>query len=228
MFKGVIFDFNGTLFFDSEKHLEAWREFSKRVRSKPFTDDEMREHMFGRTNKEIIAYLLGKTPENELVEKLGKEKEAVYRDMCLKDYKNTKLAPGAEKFLDFLKENNIPRAIATMSEIDNVEFYIKEFNLKKWFDVDKIVYADGIIASKPAPDIYLLAAQKLNLSPENCIVFEDAISGIESAIRAKIGKIIAMASMENNSVYEKIPAVSQIIKSFDEVDRKIFETGITL
>ena len=59
MYKGIIFDFNGTLFFDSEKHLEAWREFSKRLRSYPFTDEEMREYMFGRTNEDIIAYLIG-------------------------------------------------------------------------------------------------------------------------------------------------------------------------
>lgn len=228
MYKGIIFDFNGTLFFDSEKHLEAWREFSKRVRPNPFTDDEMREHMFGRTNKEILTYLMGKMPSNELVDSLGREKESVYRDMCRKDYKNTVLAPGAEKFLDFLKENNIPRAIATMSEIENVEFYIEEFQLEKWFDLDKIVYADGVIASKPAPDIYLKAAQRLNLKPRECIVVEDALSGIEAAKRADAGKIIAIASMESTSIYEKIPAVSQIIKSFDEIDRKIFETRITL
>ena len=228
MYKGVIFDFNGTLFFDSEKHLEAWREFSKRVRSYPFTDDEMREHMFGRTNKEIIAYLLGKTPEPELVESLGKEKEAVYRDMCREDYKNTHLAPGAEKFLDFLKENNIPRAIATMSEIDNVNFYIEQFKLEKWFDSDKIVYADGLIESKPSPDIYLKAAQRLGLKPEECAVFEDALSGIESAKRAGAGKIIAIASMEDISLYEKIPAVSQIIRNFDEIDRNIFSVKISM
>lgn len=228
MYKGIIFDFNGTLFFDSEKHLEAWREFSKRVRPNPFTDDEMREHMFGRTNKEILTYLMGKTPSKELVDSLGREKESVYRDMCRKDYKNTVLAPGAEKFLDFLKENNIPRAIATMSEIENVEFYIEEFQLEKWFDLDKIVYADGVIASKPAPDIYLKAAQRLNLKPLECIVVEDALSGIEAAKRADAGKIIAIASMESTSIYEKIPAVSQIIKSFDEIDRKIFETNVTV
>ncbi len=228
MYKGIIFDFNGTLFFDSEKHLEAWREFSKRVRPNPFTDDEMREHMFGRTNKEILTYLMGKTPSKELVDSLGREKESVYRDMCRKDYKNTVLALGAEKFLDFLKENNIPRAIATMSEIENVEFYIEEFQLEKWFDLDKIVYADGVIASKPAPDIYLKAAQRLNLKPLECIVVEDALSGIEAAKRADAGKIIAIASMESTSIYEKIPAVSQIIKSFDEIDREIFETNVTV
>ena len=66
---------------------------------------------------------------DEMVEKYGKEKEAVYRERCLLDKENFKLAPGAVEFLDFLKEKNIPRTIATMSEWDNVEFYIKEFYL---------------------------------------------------------------------------------------------------
>jgi HAD superfamily hydrolase (TIGR01509 family) len=202
--KGIIFDFNGTLFFDSEKHLEAWREFSKRVRPYPFTDDEMREHMFGRTNEDIIGYLLGKKPDPELVEKLGKEKEAVYREMCLKDMENTHLAPGAVEFLDYLKENNIPRTIATMSEKDNVDFYIETFNLEKWFDLDKIVYADGTLPGKPAPDIYIKASKMLNLEPKDCIVVEDALSGLEAGYRAGAGMIIAMASMESDELYKKI------------------------
>lgn len=222
MYKGIIFDFNGTLFFDSEKHLEAWREFSKRVRPYAFTDEEMREYMFGRTNEDIIAYLIGRKPNPELIEELGKEKEAVYREMCKKDFKNTVLAPGAVEFLDYLKANNIPRTIATMSEKDNVDFYIEEFQLAKWFDTDKIVYADGTLPGKPAPDIYIKASKILNLDPKDCIVVEDAVSGIESARGAGIGKIIAIASMESEDLYKNIPAVSQIIKNFDEIDRNIF------
>ena len=223
MHKGIIFDFNGTLFFDSEKHLEAWREFSKRLRKEPFTDKEMRDFMFGRTNEDIIAYLIGKRPSPQMVEELAKEKEAVYRDMCRKDYKNTVLAPGAIDFLNYLKENNIPRTIATMSEKDNVDFYIDEFKLAQWFDIDKIVYADGTIPGKPAPDIYIKAAKILNLSPKDCIVVEDAVSGIEAARAAGIGKIIAMASMESTDLYKTIPAVSQIIKNFNEIDKNLFE-----
>ncbi len=225
MYKGIIFDFNGTLFFDSEKHLEAWREFSKRLRSYPFTDEEMREYMFGRTNEDIIAYLIGKRPAPELVEKLAKEKESVYRDMCRKDYQNTILAPGAIDFLNYLKENNIPRTIATMSEKDNVDFYIEEFKLYQWFDLEKIVYADGTIPGKPAPDIYIKAARMLNLATQDCIVVEDAISGIESARAANIGKIIAMASMESTDLYKNIPAVSQIIKNFNEIDKNILQAA---
>ena len=222
MYKAIIFDFNGTLFFDSEKHLEAWREFSKRLRENAFTDEEMRDYMFGRTNEDIIAYLIGKKPDPELVEKLAKEKEAVYRDMCRKDCKNTVLAPGAEDFLNFLKENNIPMTIATMSEKDNVDFYIQEFKLEKWFDINKIVYADGTIPGKPAPDIYVKASKILGIDPKDCIVVEDAVSGIESARSANIGKIIAIASMESVDLYKNIPAVSQIIKNFDEIDKSIF------
>lgn len=223
MYKGIIFDFNGTLFWDSEKHQEAWREFSKRLREHAFTDDEMREYMFGRTNEDIIKYLIGKQPSKKMVENFAKEKEAVYRDMCRKDAKNTVLAPGAVEFLGFLTENNIPHIIATMSEKDNVDFYIDEFKLERWFDLDKIVYSDGTIPGKPAPDIYVKAAQKLNLQPQECIVVEDAVSGIESARAANIGKIIAIASMESVDLYKNIPAVSQIIKNFNEIDRNIFE-----
>ena len=222
MYKGIIFDFNGTLFFDSEKHLEAWREYSKRVRDHAFTDEEMRDYMFGRTNEDILTYLLGRKPEQELLDTLAREKEAVYREMCRRDSENTVLAPGAEDFLNYLKENDIPMTIATMSEKDNVDFFIEQFDLGKWFDLEKIVYADGTIPGKPAPDIYLKAAKNLNLKPEECIVVEDAVSGIEAARAAGIGKIIAIASMESVELYKNIPAVSQIIKNFNEVERDIF------
>lgn len=221
-YKGIIFDFNGTLLFDSEKHLEAWREYSKQLRGTPFTDEEMRDYMFGRTNEDIIAYAIGKKPDPELVNKLGLEKEAVYREMCRKEGDNLKLAPHAEKFLDFLCENDIPHTIATMSGIENVEFYIEQFNLKKWFDIDKIVYANGKIPGKPAPDIYLIAAQNLELDPKDCIVVEDAVSGINAAENAGIGKIIAMASMEPVELYKNMLSVGEIITDFNQLDRSQF------
>ena len=221
--QGIIFDFNGTLFFDSHMHYEAWRIYSKKLRGYEFTDDEMREKMFGRTNADIIEYAIGEKPSEELVEKLAKEKEGMYRQMCLDNPDVFVLSPGAEAFLDYLKENNIPRTIATMSEWDNVEFYIKEFKLEKWFDLDKIVYSNGKIPGKPAPDIYQIAAKNLGLNPKECIVVEDAISGIESANSAGIGTIIAIASVESDDLYKSIPCVKQIIHNFNEIDKKIFK-----
>ncbi len=220
-YKGIIFDFNGTLFFDSKMHLEAWRNFSEKLRGTPFTDAEMREHMFGRTNFDIISYAIGKIPSEELVEKLGSEKESLYREECRKMGNACKLAPFAVDFLNYLKEMKIKRTIATMSGKDNVEFFIDWFNLKNWFDTDKIVFDDGSIKGKPAPDIYLLAAKKLNLPPEECVVIEDAVSGIESARAAGIGKIVAIASMESESLYENIPCVNMIIKDFRDFEEII-------
>ena len=192
MYKGIIFDFNGTLFCDSHLHKLAWREYSKRLTGVEFTDEEMIQHMFGRTNEQIIEYAIKKKPSPEMVEEIGQEKEAYYRQMCLDNPETLHLTKGAVEFLDYLKEHNIPRTIATMSDKTNVDFYFETFKLSKWFDYEKVVYADGIIPSKPAPDIYEIAAKNLNLDPQDCIVVEDAISGITSAKEANIGKIIAM------------------------------------
>lgn len=227
-YSGIIFDFNGTLFWDSKKHLEAWREYSKKLRGTAFSDEEMQKYMFGRTNEDIIKYLIGRQPEKELVLKCQNEKESIYRDMCAKDPENFKLAKGAEAFLNYLCENKIPHTIATMSEEVNVKFFIKGFDLAQWFDVDKIVFDDGKIKGKPEPDIYIKAAQNLGLNPEDCIVVEDAVSGIESARRAGIGKIVAIESMETRELYSKIPAVDEIISDFDDFDRSCFETSKVL
>ena len=223
--KGIIFDFNGTLYWDSQLHYDAWRDFSKKLRGIPFTDAEMREKMFGHTNADIIEYAIGRKPSLEMVEKYGKEKEALYREQCLKNPEKFKLAPGAVEFLDYLKENNIPRTIATMSEWDNVEFYIKEFNLEKWFDINKIVYSDGTIPGKPSPDIFLIAADKIKLAPKDCIVVEDAIAGINSAKAAGIGKIIAIASLEPDEFYQNITGIEQIIHNFNEFNRDLLDTA---
>lgn len=221
-FKGIIFDFNGTLFWDSHLHKLTWRMYSKKLRGTEFSDEEMVKYMFGRTNEQIIEYAIGKHPTPEMVEKYGQEKEALYRQMCIDDPENFHLVKGAVEFLDYLKENNIPRTIATMSDKTNVDFFIENFHLEKWFDIDKIVYADGIIPSKPAPDIYEIAAKNLGLKPEECIVVEDALSGIESARAAGIGKIIAICTEEPPELYESIPCVSGIIKDFTEFDRNYF------
>ncbi len=215
--KGIIFDFNGTLFWDSQLHIDAWIEYSAKIREKPFTVDEMLHHMFGMTNKDILTYALGKEPDDAFVEKIAQEKEAHYRNMCLTKPEEFKLAPFAEEFLNYLKANNVPIAIATMSEWCNVEFYIKEFDLLKWFDTDKIVYSDGTLPGKPAPDIYLLAAKRLGLSPSECVVFEDALSGIEAARNAGVKEIIAVASREPIEFYKDVNGVSKIITDFSQI-----------
>ena len=101
-YSGIIFDFNGTLFWDSEKHAKAWIEFSKRLRGKAFTEEELQKYMFGRTNADIITYALGEKPNDEIIKKYTYEKEALYRQMCFDDADNIKLADGVENLLNFL------------------------------------------------------------------------------------------------------------------------------
>lgn len=226
--KGIIFDFNGTLFWDSQLHIDAWKEYSARLRQTPFTEEEMLKYMFGRTNEDIIAYAIGKKPDKELLDRVAEEKEALYRDMCLLKPEEFHLAPCAVEFLDFLKSKNIPMTIATMSEWSNVEFYIREFKLAKWFDVEKIVFSDGSIPGKPAPDIYQIAAKKLGLETKDCVVVEDALSGIESARAAGAGKVIAIASREPVEFYKDLTCLSQIITSFDQIDRNLFLQNISV
>ena len=184
--------------------------------------------MFGRTNKDIIEYALGETPTDEFVKVLADAKEGLYRDNCRKMGDKCKLAPYAVEFLDYLKAKNIPRNIATMSDKNNVDFFIEHFHLDKWFDIDKIVYDNGEIAGKPEPDIYLRAAKNLGLSPNECVVVEDAVSGIESAKRAGIGKIVAIASMEPVSLYEQIPSVQLIIKDFQNYEQILSMQKVTV
>lgn len=202
--------------------MDTWRDYSARLRGISFSDDEMLKYMFGRTNEDIIEYAIGKKPNKDLVEKIATEKEALYREICLQKPEEFKLAPSAVEFLDYLKANNIPMTIATMSEWCNVEFYIKEFNLAKWFDLDKIVYSDGTIPGKPAPDIYQIAANRIGVDIKDCIVVEDALSGIESARGAGAGKIIAIASREPEEFYKELGCLFQIITSFEQIDRTIF------
>ena len=73
----------------------------------------------------------------------------------------------------------------------------------------------------------MIAAEKLNLPPEDCLVFEDAIAGINAAKAAGIGKIIAVDSIEPVEFYKNIDGLSGIIKNFDEVDRNIFALAVS-
>ena len=216
--KGIIFDFNGTLFNDTKLHEIAWIEYSAKLRGTPFNDYELEHYMFGRSNNEIIEYAIGRKPTPEEVDKYAWEKEECYRQLVLKNPECIKLVNGAEEVLDYVKENNIPSTIATGSEINNVKFFIEIFKLDKWFDTSKIIYDDGKRLGKPHPDIYLEALKLLNLKPEETLVFEDSYSGICAANAAGIGTIIALN--EKPETFKHKDKVSKVIKDFTEVDIK--------
>lgn len=107
------------------------------------------------------------------------------------------LAPGLPAFLDRLREEKIPFTIATAAGKNNVRFFFEHLNLERWFDPEQVVYNDGTLPGKPEPDLYLKAAGRLAISPEDCIIFEDSLSGIEAAKRAGSRRIIGISSMKS-------------------------------
>lgn len=215
-YKGVIFDFNGTLFWDTDLHNRAWDKFFDKYRIK-MTDAEKFQKMHGKNNKDILHSLFNNQLSETEVENLALEKELMYQELCLKT--EMKLAPGVEEFLTFLKDHTIPYTIATASGIENLDFYFKHLPLSDWFDQDKVVYNNGKIKSKPDPEIYITAMSVINRKAEDTIIFEDAIAGLEAARNAGAGKIIVVDSYNDDySGWEQY----QKIHHYEEVNRQLF------
>ena len=126
--KGIIFDFNGTLLFDSDKHEKAWRIFAKEFCNKEISDEEFEKNIHGVINKKALEYLYKKVLSDKEVFNLEQEKEKIYRRLVSEDTANFRLVPGAKELLDYICRENIPHTIATASEIINLEFYIKSIS----------------------------------------------------------------------------------------------------
>lgn len=218
---GVIFDFNGTLFFDTPKHETAWRSYLKTLCGCEVSEEEFRDCIHGRTNAEILKYFLGEGLTPEEISLHSERKETIYRELCLADVSGFHLAAGAEQFLDELKRRQTPMAIATSSNKINSEFYIREFRMNRWFNSDTFVYNDGSFRSKPYPDIYLKAARSIGVAPAECTIFEDMPSGIESARAAGAGRIIAVASDLSHEFLSGIDGVDTVIDDYTHFEKYI-------
>jgi HAD superfamily hydrolase (TIGR01509 family) len=166
---------------------------------RPIPSAEYQEHLNGRCNKLIVEYLLNGNYTDEDVTRAELLKEERYRVLCRETPGFIRLTNGAETLFDTLKARGIPMAIATASEISNVEFYWKEFDLARWFTFDRIIYSDGKLPMKPAPDIYLEAAKRLGLSPAEVLVFEDSHAGLQAARNAKVGRLYAITGEESGA-----------------------------
>ncbi len=194
--KGIIFDFNGTLFFDTKFHIKAFKEKLEEA-GKPVPDDHfLIKNVFGKPNSTLYREFFDPDADNEAILSFAQSKEDKYITFCKEHPEFMHLAHGAPEMLDYLKDNNIPYALATGSDLRNVEFYLSELGISRWFTFDNITYADGIIKGKPDPDVYITAAKKMGLDPSECIVFEDAGSGFRAANAA--GALATIAVREED------------------------------
>jgi len=214
--KAVIFDFNGTLLWDTKLHDDAFDIFLEKKGIR-LNEEEKKDKIHGRHNEDIFTNIFPLKPSNKDIETFSLEKEQIYRDICSES--DLPLAPGAIEFFNFLKSKNIPFTIATGSEIDNVDFYFKRYQLNSWFDYSKVVYNDGKILGKPHPQIFEKALNLLDVKSSETMIFEDSVPGIQSAENVGAREIIIVDSNNNDLSHWEY----QKIKSFDEVDRSRFK-----
>ena len=220
--KGIIFDFNGTLFLDSPYHEMAWKRYAKEKLGIEVTTEQYYKYFHGSTNPIIYERLFNKPIPKELIGIFGEEKEALYREECIKNKTTLSFAKGAYKLLDFLNECNIPHAIATSSEINNVNFFNELFNLEQWFKMEHIIYDDGTVRGKPHPDLYLKAGAKLGVDMKDLIIVEDACAGVQAARASGAGLVVGICP-DGKDKFVGAEYADLLIEDFTELDFSLFE-----
>lgn len=202
----IIFDMDGVIVDSNPAHTVALKQFCTKY-GYELDEEKLREKIYGRANKDWIPNLFGEISKEKL-KSYADEKEALYREI----YKDT-IAPvkGLENFLKMLEKNDIKKAIATSAPSENVSYTLENTNLKNYFDT--ILDESFVSRGKPDPEIYIKTVQALNFKPENCIVVEDSLSGIQSAQKAGC-KVIGILTTHTK---EEFAHTDLVIKDFDEL-----------
>ena len=220
--QSFIFDFNGTLFLDAEIHRVAWKRFLAE-RGHPITDEIFDKYVYGPGNDVILRRFFGDTLSDDEVSALSEDKEAAYRAIVLANPALQSLAPGASEMLDMLKARSVPCAVATASIRSNVDFYMDDLGLKRWFDYDHVFYMNGDIPGKPDPALYLMAMARLGCDPKSTTVVEDSLTGIRAAEAAGVARIIAIDTTMGPAALTKLPCVYAVVHDFYGFERFIDE-----
>ena len=187
--KGVIFDLDGTLIdsmwvwdqidieYLSEKNLEVPKNLN----------DEIGHLSFNQ----VAVYFKERFKLKDSLDEIKQR----WSNMAYYHYStDIKLKEGVVEFLKFLKESNIKIGLATSNSRDLLEVVLKNNNIYDYFDA--ITITDEVSVGKHEPDVYLLAAKKLNVSPSECLVFEDIVQAIKGAKKAEM-KVIGVADSRN-------------------------------
>ncbi len=171
--KAFIFDMDGVLADNSDYHVKAWIEYSRRF-GHAMTVDEVKRRL-GFNNREYMRFVLNREPSEEEVVRATVEKEALYREIYGPELT---VPPGLLALLETARRLGVVCGVATSAPDENVRFVLDGLGIRPYFK--RIVDASHVRNGKPDPEIYLLAAKRLGVPPERCIVFEDAIAGIQA------------------------------------------------
>ncbi|SRR5258706_5054919 len=173
-----VFDMDGVIVDTNPYHKIALRQFAEKY-GYSLSEEELVKKIYGRTNKEWIPNLFGRTLSAQQVQKLGEEKEKLFRDLYEKDIVEV---AGLTKFLDQAMQLNLKLAIGTSAPRSNVDFVLAKTGIEKYFPV--ILDESHVTHGKPNPEIYINCAAALNYPASQCIVFEDSLSGVAAAREA--------------------------------------------
>jgi beta-phosphoglucomutase len=183
MTRAVLWDLDGTLVDSAEEHWQAWRE-TVEADGLSVTREQFRE-TFGQRNDAILARWYGDALSVERRRAIGHAKEARYRDLVAAG--GLVPLPGAAEWVRRLAGDGWRQAVASSAPRLNVEVVVHALGLDAHFAA--LVAAEDVVHGKPAPDVFLAAAERLATPAARCIVVEDAAAGIEAARRAGMRNI---------------------------------------
>lgn len=183
--KGVIFDLDGVIVDTAKFHFLAWRKLANDL-GFDITETQ-NEELKGVSRVKSLEIILGwggvTLTEDEFMEQMAMKNDNYLS--YISGMTKSDILPGVSKIIDFLKENDIPIALGSASK--NARNILEKVGLYHSFDA--IVDGNDVSKAKPNPEVFLIAADQLNVEPENCVVFEDSVAGIQAANLAKMMSI---------------------------------------
>ncbi len=207
-FDAVIFDMDGTLSDNMPMHLQAFSLFMERY-GLPEPSPEVGASLIGRRNSEILPVLFNREiPSAELI-RYVEEKEAIYYTLI----QQITPLPGLLKLLDRFAARKIPAGLATSAPGVNVDIQIQLLGLQGRFAA--LALGEDMKRGKPAPDIFLAAAQRLGHTPERCLAFEDAYNGVASAKAAGM-RVVALATTHTAEELRANTQADFIVRDYEE------------
>jgi beta-phosphoglucomutase family hydrolase len=208
--RAFIFDMDGTIVDNMGFHTDSWLAFFAR-RGKNFDADEFFRETAGRQGREIIRAHLGADIPDDEVAVLTQEKDAVYREMY---GPHRKTIAGFDELIAQAKVRGVKLAVATAAPPPNITFILDELGVRRHFDA--VVGAADVAHGKPHPDVFLKAAERLGVAPEDCIVFEDAPLGVEAARRAGMRAVVLTTTLPAEA-FAQFDNVIKIVRDFSEL-----------
>jgi len=211
MDKAFIFDLNGTMIDDMQYHVKAWYHILNDDLGAGLTREQVKSHMYGK-NSELLIRVFGKDKfTEEEMNRISIEKEKRYQQ----EYRpHLRLIPGLMQFLEKAHALKIPMAIGSAAIRFNIDFVLDNLNIRHFFSA--IVSADDVRHSKPDGETYVKAANALNVTAGNCLVFEDAPKGVEAAANAGMPSVVLTLLHEKeefaayNNILQYITDYSQL------------------